>query len=141
MSNLDTRIAQLAAQYRSLGGEILAETIRIPADYVDKPLDQGGDPLCGLSNHEGPRLEYLRAKLIEIGAVLSPDDVEYDEYGNLVWHLADPDDPTPPEDKKIIYLDGHTDTVKALRDQWTAKIGGGIDAYDGQGDGAINWAS
>ena len=67
MSNLDTRIAQLAAEYRSLGAEILAEAIRIPADYVDKSPEQGGDPLCGLSNHEGPRLEYLKAKLIEPG--------------------------------------------------------------------------
>ncbi len=31
----------------------------------------------------------------------------------------------------MIYLDGHSDTVRALRDQWTQKIGGGIDAYDG----------
>jgi len=139
MSNLDTRIAALAEEYRTLGGEILAEAIRIPADFVDKPLDQGGDPLCGLSNHEGPRLEYLRAKLIEIGGVLSEDDVGFDTYGNLVWHLYDPDDPTPAADKKIIYLDGHTDTVKALREQWISKIGGGIDAYNGMGDGSVDW--
>ena len=139
MSNLDTRIAELAAKYRDLGAEILAEAIRIPADYVDKSVEQGGDPLCGLSNHEGPRLQYLRAKLIEIGAVLSEDDVEFDAYGNLVWHLEEPNDPTPPAEKKIIYLDGHTDTVKALREQWTAKIGGGIDAYNGRGGGEINW--
>jgi putative selenium metabolism hydrolase len=139
MSNLDVRIAQLAAEYRSLGAEILAEAIRIPADYVDKPIDQGGDPLCGLSNHEGPRLTYLRDKLIEIGGVVDPDDVDFDAYGNLVWHLSDANDPTPARDKKIIYLDGHTDTVKALRDQWKHKIGDGIDAYDGQGEGQISW--
>jgi len=139
MSNLDTRIAQLAAEYRSLGAEILAEAIRIPADYVDKSVEQGGDPLCGLSNHEGPRLEYLKAKLIEIGGVLSEDDAGFDTYGNLVWHLEDPDDPTPSADKKIIYLDGHTDTVKALRDQWTAKIGDGIDAYNGKAAGQVDW--
>ena len=140
MSKLDTRIAELAAEYRGLGGEILAEAIRIPADYVDKPPDQGGDPLCGLSNHEGPRLEYLRRRLIEIGGVFSEDDVGFDAYGNLVWHLEDENDPTPSSEKKIIYLDGHTDTVKALRSQWTAKIGPGVDAYDGQGTGAIDWA-
>lgn len=139
MSNLDVRVAELAAKYRSLGAEILAETIRIPSDYVDKPLDQGGDPLCGLSNHEGPRLEYLKAKLIEIGGVHDASDAGFDEYGNLVWHLEEPGDPTPAADKKIIYLDGHTDTVKALRTQWTAKIGTGIDAYNGQGEGDISW--
>ena len=65
-ANLDTRIAELAAKYLPLAAEMLAEAIRIPADYVDKPVDQGGDPLCGLSNHEFPRLEYLRKKIIEI---------------------------------------------------------------------------
>ncbi len=140
MSNLDTRVAALAAEYRSLGAEILAEAIRIPADYVDKPIEQGGDPLCGLSNHEGPRLEYLLRRLIEIGGVFGAEDVGFDAYGNLVWHLEDPEDPTPAADKKIIYLDGHSDTVKALREQWIAKIGGGIDAYGGRSDGTIDWA-
>jgi acetylornithine deacetylase/succinyl-diaminopimelate desuccinylase-like protein len=140
MSNLDARIAELSAKYRPLAAEILAEAIRIPADYVDKSPEQGGDPLCGLSNHEGPRLEYLKAKLIEIGGVRSPDDASFDTYGNLVWHLEDPNDPTPRADRKIIYFDGHTDTVKALRGQWIDKIGGGIDAYDGMTDpDRVNW--
>jgi len=86
---IDERIAQLARQYRPLAIEILKEAIRIPADYVDKPVDTGGDPFCGLSNHEGPRLEYLRAKIIEIGAVARPDDVYFDEFGNLVWIVYD----------------------------------------------------
>ncbi|GIT08196.1 MAG: hypothetical protein CM1200mP30_18260 [Pseudomonadota bacterium] len=33
--------------------------------------------------------------------------------------------------KRIIYFDGHTDTVRALRDQWHQKTDGSIDAYDG----------
>jgi acetylornithine deacetylase/succinyl-diaminopimelate desuccinylase-like protein len=140
MSNLDTRVAELAEKYRSLAAEILAEAIRIPADYVDKPADQGGDPLCGLSNHEGPRLEYLRRMLIEIGGVRDPEDAGFDAYGNLVWHLSDPNDPTPEVDRKVVYFDGHTDTVKALRGQWLDKIGGGIDAYNGLTDpGAVDW--
>jgi len=32
----------------------------VPADYVDRPKGEGGDPQCGLSNHEGPRVEYLK---------------------------------------------------------------------------------
>ena len=55
MSNLDQKISALSAKYLPLAEEILKEAIRIPADYVDKPVDQGGDPECGLSNHEGPR--------------------------------------------------------------------------------------
>ena len=57
---LDERIAACAARDLPLAVRILREAIRIPADYVDRSPEQGGDPLCGLSNHEGPRLEYLR---------------------------------------------------------------------------------
>ena len=131
MSNLDVRVAALAAQYRPLATEMLAEVIRIPADHVDKAVDQGGDPLCGLSNHEFPRLEYLRKKIIEIKAVRKPEDVGFDAFGNLVWVVEDPEDGIAPELKKVIYLDGHSDTVRALRPQWLQKIGGGVDAYNG----------
>ncbi len=123
-------MAELSEAYLPLAEEILREVVRIPADYVDLPVDQGGDPDCGLSNHEGPRLEYLKAKIIEIGAVRSPDDVWFDEYGNLVWTATNPDDPIDADDKRVVYFDGHTDTVQALRPAWREKLGG-IDAYDG----------
>ncbi|MCH2372840.1 MAG: DUF1080 domain-containing protein, partial [Planctomycetes bacterium] len=42
------------------------------------------DPLCGLSNHEGPRLAYLRQTIIDIGGVRHPDDAGFDEIGNLI---------------------------------------------------------
>jgi putative selenium metabolism hydrolase len=131
MSNLDVRVAELAAKYRPLATEMLKEVIRIPADHVDKPVEQGGDPLCGLSNHEFPRLEYLRRKIIEIQAVRRPEDVFFDDFGNLVWVVEDPGDGIPAAEKKVVYMDGHSDTVKALRPQWLQKIGGGVDAYDG----------
>jgi putative selenium metabolism hydrolase len=134
LTSLDKRVAELAARDRDLAVEILAEAIRIPSDYVDRPVSEGGDPDCGLSNHEGPRLEYLRKRIIEIGAVRAPEDCYFDEYGNIVWHVWDTDDGIPMADKRVIYLDGHTDTVKALRGQWIDKIGGGIDAYDGLTD-------
>ena len=51
MPSLDEKVAALAAQYRPLAARILKEAIRIPADHVDRPPNQGGDPLCGLSNH------------------------------------------------------------------------------------------
>lgn len=134
MSNLDARVSELAERYRPIAVRLLKEAIRIPADYVDRPVDQGGDPSCGLSNHEGPRLEYLKKEVLELGCVDSPDDVGFDEYGNLVWTLSDPDDGIAPADKKVVYLDGHTDTVMALRGQWREKIGPGVDAYDGAKD-------
>lgn len=131
---LDQRIQELAEVYKPLAVEILKEAIRIPADYVDKPESEGGDPKCGLSNHEGPRLKYLKQKIIEIGAVDSPDDVDFDEFGNLVWTVSDPNDGVPPDEKTVIYMDGHTDTVEALREHWHEAIGKGIDAYKGMID-------
>ena len=125
---LDLRVAELAAEYRGLAASILAEVIRIPADHVHE------DPSCGLSNHEGPRLEYLRRRLFEIGGVRHPDDAFFDDFGSLVWTLEDPTDGIPRADKRVVFFDGHSDTVKALRSQWTDKIGAGVDAYDGLTD-------
>ena len=127
---LDGKIAALAARDLPLAVSILKEAIRIPADHVDRPVEQGGDPLCGLSNHERPRLEYLRETMVKIKAVASPDDVGYDAFGNLAWTLEDTGDGIPRAEKKVIVLDGHCDTVKALRPQWLEKTGG-IDPYLG----------
>ncbi len=131
---LDIRMQELAAQYKPLAVTILKEAIRIPADYVDRAPSEGGDPRCGLSNHEGPRLEYLRKALVEHGCVARAEDASFDEYGNLVWTVQDEDDGVVPADKKVIYFDGHTDTVQALRDQWHQKVGEGMDPYDGLKD-------
>lgn len=132
---LDRRIAELAARDLPLAVEILKEAIRIPADYVDRPAEDGGDPQCGLSNHEGPRLDYLRRRMVEIGAVAHPDDVGYDAFGNLEWSVEDPGDGIPRAMKRVIALDGHCDTVRALRDAWHAKTGG-LDPYLGLVDAA-----
>ena len=74
--SLDEKVAKLAAEYRSLGAKILAEVVRIPADHVKT------DPSSGLSNHEGPRLEYLKKTIVEIGAVRRPEDVFFDDFGS-----------------------------------------------------------
>lgn len=131
MDTLDKKVAELAARDRGLAVKLLKEVVRIPADYVDKPADAGGDPQCGLSNHEGPRLEYLERMIVEVGAVRSPGDVAVDAYGNLVWSVEDPNDGIARAKKRVVYYDGHSDTVRALRAQWRDKLGGGIDAYDG----------
>lgn len=126
--SLDERIRELAATYQPLAAKILREAIRIPADHVAE------DPRCGLSNHEGPRLEYMKSALVEHGCVASAEDAWFDDYGNLVWVAHDPDDGVDPAAKKVVYMDGHTDTVAALRDQWHAKAGAGLDPYDGLTD-------
>ncbi len=137
--SLDQKIVTLAEKSRPLAVELLAEVVRIPADYVDRPEKEGGDPLCGLSNHEGPRLEYLARRIVEIGAVADPADVGFDAFGNLVWTVADDGDGIPPENKVVIYFDGHSDTVQALRPRWREALGG-IDAYDGLTDaGRVDW--
>jgi putative selenium metabolism hydrolase len=133
---MDQKIAQLARDYLPLAVWILKEAIRIPADYVDRPAEEGGDPQCGLSNHEGPRLEYLRQRIVEIGAVDGPAAVGFDTFGNLVWSVQDPADGVPPADKTVIVMDGHTDTVAALRSRWHEVLGGGLDAYLGLTDPA-----
>ncbi len=134
-TSLDVKIAALAKRDLPLAVEILREAIRIPADYVDKAPEQGGDPLCGLSNHEGPRLQYLRAKMVEIRAVAHPDDLGFDAFGNLEWTLEDKSDGIARAAKRVLYLDGHCDTVRALRDVWHGKTKG-LDPYDGLVDAA-----
>ena len=130
VDHLSERVAELSEFYLDLASEILREAIRIPADYVDRADDDGGDPRCGLSNHERQRLEFLKQAIVDIGAVRYAEDVSFDEYGNLVWFVTDPEDGIHPDDKKVVYFDGHTDTVQALRSTWREKLGG-IDAYDG----------
>eukprot|EP00033_Pygsuia_biforma_P000797 GCRY01000930.1.p1 GENE.GCRY01000930.1~~GCRY01000930.1.p1 ORF type:complete len:510 (+),score=134.36 GCRY01000930.1:36-1565(+) len=128
MSLLDKKCAELAKKYLPLGCELLKEAVRIPADTIAE------NPLAGQSGGEGTRLEYLKKRIIEIGAVDDPKDVYIDEFGNLVWHVWDKEDGIPMDEKKVIYFDGHTDTVAPLREQWHKTIGGGIDPFNGLTD-------
>ncbi|HEX2782342.1 MAG TPA: M20/M25/M40 family metallo-hydrolase [Ilumatobacteraceae bacterium] len=137
LEELDHKVAELAERYRPLAVRILKEAIRIPADDVDRPVEDGGDPRSGLSNHEGRRLHFLRNTIIDIDAVRHADDVWFDDYGNLVWVVRDPFDGVAPDHQKIIYFDGHTDTVQALRGQWHDKLGGAVDPYDGLVEGTF----
>ena len=136
LTTLDRRVAELAERYRPLAVAILKEAIRIPADQVDLPVDSGGDPRSGLSNHEGSRLRFLLDTIVDVGAVLHADDVGFDDYGNLVWTVTNAFDEMSPDHKRVIYFDGHSDTVQALRDQWRDKLKGAVDPYDGLVDGA-----
>jgi len=127
-TELDRKISILSTRYRKLAVEILKEAIRIPADHIDE------DPRCGLSNHELPRLEYLRKTIVEVGAVERAADVGFDAFGNLCWFVLDRNDGVAAHEKRVIMFDGHTDTVNALRSRWHEAIGGGIDPYLGMTD-------
>ena len=85
LATLDLRVAELAERYLPLAVSILEEAIRIPADEVDRPIEDGGDPRSGLSNHERARLTFLRDTIIDVHAVRHADDVWFDDFGNLVW--------------------------------------------------------
>jgi len=136
LTALDRRVAELAERYLPLAVGILREAIRIPADEVDLPVEEGGDPSAGLSNHERGRLHFLRDTIIDVHAVRHADDVWFDDYGNLVWVVRDPFDGVAPEHQRIIYFDGHSDTVQALRTQWHEKLRGTVDPYLGVAEGA-----
>ena len=129
--SLSAAIVRRARELSPLAEAILKEAIPIHADYVDRTIEQGGDPRCGLSNHEGPRLEYLRQMILEHGAVDGPGDVGFDDFGNLWWQVEDRDDGVPAAEKRVIWYDGHTDTVQALRPRWREASAGGLDPYDG----------
>ncbi len=129
MMNLDQRVAELAATYRPLAVQILKEAMRVPAD--DVAMGSAGDPLSGQSNHEGRRLQFLLDTIIDIGAVEHADDVVIDTFGNLVWTVTDPYDGVAPEHKLVVHLDGHSDTVQPLRDQWHEKFHGALDPFEG----------
>jgi putative selenium metabolism hydrolase len=132
--SLEERARQLAEEYLPAAIETLQEAIRIPADRVDRPLPGGGDPLCGTSNHEASRLEYLKSRILELKAVERPEDVGFDAYGNLRWTVEDREDEVAQGEKKVIFLDGHVDTVAAMRSSWLEILGGGLDAYEGMID-------
>ena len=127
-TSLDHRVGELADRYLPLAVSVLKEAIRIPADDLD-------DPQAGLSNHEGHRLQFLRGAIVDLAAVEREGDVGFDDFGNLVWTVSDPFDGVAPEHRRVIMLDGHSDTVQALRSQWAEKLGAAVDPYDGRRDG------
>lgn len=133
--DLDRRVAELAERYRPLAAQILREAIRVPATEVSDEVGEH-DPLSGQSNHEGPRLRLLRQTIIDVGAVEHAGDVGIDAFGNLVWTVTDPFDRLAPHDKRVIHLDGHSDTVAPLVEQWQDKFGGALDPFAGLHDEA-----
>lgn len=124
VTEFDKKITMLSKKYEADAIKMLIELISIPEEGTND------DPLCGSSGHEGLRLAYLKNKIIEIGAVLNPNDVYFDEYGNLVWTINDPEDDIPLSQRKTIYLDGHIDTYEVNRSDWK-KVGNGIDCFKG----------
>lgn len=128
ITELDRKIVELARDYAPQAIELIHDLIKIPADHYEE------DPLCGTTNHETSRLEYLKQYIIDKRAVDNAEDVFYDEFGNLVWTIRDSEDTTPLDDLKVIYFDGHSDTVKPFPDNWHSVLGEGIDPFNGLTD-------
>ena len=128
MTTIDARVAELAKKYLPLAIEFLKEVVRIPADSYEK------DAYSGTSNHEKPRLDYCMAMIRKHKCVENDEDVFYDDFGDLCWIVQDKDDGIPAAKKRVVYFDGHSDTVYPLREQWHEVIGGGIDCYNGLTD-------
>lgn len=128
LTELDQKIYELAQKYAPDAIELLREIVRIPTDHYDQ------DPFCGTSNHEGPRLGYLKKRIFELGAVTKAEDVKIDPFGSIVWTVTDDSDEIPLDQRKCIYMDGHTDTVYPLREEWHKRLGEGIDCYNGLTD-------
>ena len=130
MTDLDRAIRERASELRGEAVALLRAVIAVPKGYV------ADNPACGTSNHEGPRLELLKTRIVELGAVRSPEDVGFDAFGNLVWTVSDPDDGFEAAERRVVLMDGHSDTVKALADAWRDRLGGGLCPYDGLVDEA-----
>lgn len=81
-----------------------------------------------MSGHERKRLEILRSRIIELGAVRKEQDVFFNGMGALVWIV---DSGEHEEDMTVVYFDGHSDTVDPLPEQWRARCG--IDPWEGPG--------
>jgi acetylornithine deacetylase/succinyl-diaminopimelate desuccinylase-like protein len=124
-TELDEQIATLSQQHAPLAVQLLSELIRLPESNL------ATDPHCGESNHESPRLEYLKQQIEHLGAVLDPRDIVIDDFGTLIWHVTDPEDTLPLNDRRVIYLDSHLDTYPACRSEWIQQLGGGIEPFQG----------
>ena len=72
------KITELAQKYTEDAVQLLRELIEIPEKHLTE------DPLCGTSNHEFVRLEFLKQKIIELGAVSSGADINYDDFGSYI---------------------------------------------------------
>lgn len=134
LTPLDLRIYELSQEYQTKAAALLEELISFPDS--DRHVLQD-DPDCGTSNHEQLRLHFLQQRIIDLGAVSNKSDINFDDFGNLVWQVTDPHDQTPLSDRKVIYLDARSDCYPAENDQWKKILGSGIDAFHGMSNPSL----
>lgn len=125
-------VKTMEEQARELAIKHLPEAIETLREAVRLPADEGA--ASGTSNYERSRIEYLASRLLQVGAVDGPEDTGVDDYGNLWWRVEDREDGVPPEERVVVYLDGHCDTVAPLRSRWNEVLGAGLDAFLGMTD-------
>eukprot|EP00013_Stygamoeba_regulata_P003376 CAMPEP_0177631914 /NCGR_PEP_ID=MMETSP0447-20121125/2005_1 /TAXON_ID=0 /ORGANISM="Stygamoeba regulata, Strain BSH-02190019" /LENGTH=495 /DNA_ID=CAMNT_0019133433 /DNA_START=82 /DNA_END=1569 /DNA_ORIENTATION=+ len=123
-------IAALCAQYLPEARALLAALIEIPR------ADWAVDGKAGMSGGEEKRLRFLAEEIRRLRAVERDEDVWLDEFGSIVWQVEDTGDGVARDNKKVIYFDGHTDTVAPLPDQWAKLAGPGLHPHLGMVDAA-----
>jgi hypothetical protein len=106
---LDAAISAFARKYAADAVPLFLKLVRLPVQYLTD------DRRCGMTDHEAPRVHFLKQKIEELESVLDPNAIRIDEFGSLIWTVTDPDDTTPINDRKVISLDGHLDMVEVLQ--------------------------
>ncbi|EAY04053.1 hypothetical protein TVAG_203570 [Trichomonas vaginalis G3] len=93
LTYLDNQIATTAQQYQEFSMSLLNDILKFPHSFEEKPIDL-----------EKKFMDYLRQTIINKNAVFSPGDVKYDKNRNLVWMIANPTDPVPFNERKVIFM-------------------------------------
>ena len=122
ITELDVEITRRARFYKNDAAQLLRDLIQLQAESSDN------------QNFENKCLNFLKNFVIEKNCVLSPADVEIDSFGNLIWSVCDKNDPTPLDDRGIIFLNGNSGNINCNPGKWKELFGEGIDAFLGVTD-------
>lgn len=120
MEDLAKDVASLCEKYAEDARQLLKDVIAVcEEDYMK-------DGCSGMSGNEAKRLNLLKSRIVSLRAVEKEEDVFFDDFGSLVWIVTDSSD---HGNKKVIFFDGHSDTVDPLPSKWKEKAG--VDCFRG----------
>lgn len=122
-NDLEADISRAAANYNPLVSTMLAELIEFPAK-------QGTIDEEALTEQY---LDFLKEKVVESKACVSESDIVI-ENGTLVWPVYDKNDPTPLEQRNVIYIESSFASVFEKVPDWKEIFGEGLDAARGMTD-------
>ena len=90
---LDNQIPVIAQQYQDLTINVLDELTNFTHIYKEVT-----------PNLHKSFTDFLFQKVLDEDAVISEDYIKYDEFNNLVWMVTDPNDMTPIESRRVIFM-------------------------------------